>query len=464
MAYHIIIDRDLCSGFGACADIDPETFALGDDGIVVALAESTGPGRGPGGRARLSHGGDPRAGRVRRGGGLTMDEIDVLIAGAGLAGSRCAGDPARRRLRGARRGGRRRAPRAVRAPGALEGTAERPPDGRRPDPAPAGFWDGRDIELRLGEALGDLDLGARTARLGAEVVRWRHLVLATGAAPRRLPMVPPAANVHHLRDLADADGLADDLGRGGRLVVIGAGFVGAEVASSARGLGVNVTIVEALPVPFAATLGPSVGRRLAALYRSHGVDLRLGQGMSGVTVRDGRAVSVELADGARVDCSTLLVAIGTRPSAGLVQGLLELAPDGGVPTDALGATAAPGVHACGDVASPWRPELGGHRRLEHWTAASTGGAVVARAIMGRPSPPSPPPYFWSDQFGWRLQMVGHAAPGADAAIEEREGGFVARYRDAAGEVTAALAVNRPSDLGALREEVRASTLIVEAAL
>ena len=392
-----------------------------------------------------------------------MSEIDVLIAGAGLAGSRCAETLRADGFEG----------RIVVAGDEPHAPYERPAlskellsGGRTAGDLtlrPPGFWDGRDIELRLGEALGDLDLGARTARLGGEPVRWRHLVLATGAAPRRLPMVPPASNVHHLRDLDDAGGLAGDLARGGRLVVIGAGFVGAEVASSARALGVDVTIVEALPVPFGATLGPSVGRRLAALYRSHGVDLRLGEGVGGVTVRDGRAASVELADGVRIECSAVLVAIGTRPSAGLVDGLLELAPDGGVPTDALGATVAPGVHACGDVASPWRSELGGHRRLEHWTAASTGGAAVARAIMGRPSPPSPPPYFWSDQFGWRLQMVGHAAPGADALVEEREDGFVARYRDATGQVTAALAVNRPSDLAALREEVLAAARAVEAA-
>lgn len=392
-----------------------------------------------------------------------MDEIDVLIAGAGLAGSRCA-----ETLRADGFTGR-----IVVAGDEPHAPYERPAlskellSGSRGANQltlrPPGFWEDRGIELRLGEPLGDLDLGARTARLGGEPVRWRRLVLATGAAPRRLPMVPQAANVHHLRGLDDARGLAGDLADDGRLVVIGAGFVGAEVASSARSLGVEVTIVEALPVPFGATLGPSVGRRLAALYRSHGVDLRLGQGVGGVSVREGRAVSVELADGTGIDCSAVLVAVGTRPSAGLLEGLLELAPDGGVPTDAVGATAAPGVFACGDVASPWRPELGEHRRLEHWTAAATGGAAVARAITGRPSPPSPPPYFWSDQFGWRLQMVGHAAPGADARTEEREGGFVARYRDAAGQVTAALAVNRPSDLAALREEVLAAARAMEAA-
>jgi 3-phenylpropionate/trans-cinnamate dioxygenase ferredoxin reductase subunit len=387
---------------------------------------------------------------------MTMDDIDVLIAGAGLAGSRCA--------------------ETLRA-GGFEGSVvvcgdephapyERPAlskellsgvkvaeDLRLRAP---GFWAERDIALRLDAPLDALDLGARTARLGGDLVRWRHLVLATGATPRRIPSVPRAENVHHLRGLDDAAALAADLGRGGRLVIIGSGFVGAEVASSALGLGAAVTIVETLPVPFAATLGQAVGRRLADHYRSCGVDLRLGQGMTAVGLRDGRVVSVTLADGAVLDCSSLLVAVGTRPSAGLVEGLLELAPDGGVPTDAAGATDVPGVFACGDVASPWRHELGRHQRLEHWTAAATGGATVARAIMGLPSPPAPPPYFWSDQFGWRLQMVGHAMPGSDAMIEEREGGFVARYIDATGDVSAALAVNRPADLGALRDEVLAT--------
>ncbi|HTI33222.1 MAG TPA: NAD(P)/FAD-dependent oxidoreductase, partial [Miltoncostaea sp.] len=317
-----------------------------------------------------------------------MEQTDVLIAGAGLAGTRCA-----ETLRADGFGGR-----IVVAGDESHAPYERPAlskellSGRRAAAdltlRPAGFWDGRDIELRLGQSLDDVDPAARTARLGGAPLRWRHLVLATGAAPRRLPVVPPAANVHHLRGLDDASRLAADLDDGGRLVVIGAGFVGAEVASSARALGVDVTIVEAMPVPFAATLGPTVGRRLTARYRAHGVDLRLGEGVAGVTVRDGRAVAVELAGGARIACSAVLVAIGTRPSAGLVEGLIALAADGGVPTDAVGATALPGVHACGDVASPWRPELRGHRRLEHWTAAAAGGAGVARAITGRPSPPA----------------------------------------------------------------------------
>jgi NADPH-dependent 2,4-dienoyl-CoA reductase/sulfur reductase-like enzyme len=382
-----------------------------------------------------------------------VNQIDVLIAGAGLAGSRCA-----ETLRAGGFGGR-----VVVAGEEPHAPYERPAlskemltGARAPGDLAlreVGFWNDRGIELRLGEALGDIDLRGRRALLGGEPVRWRHLVVATGARARRLGFVPPAANVHHLRGLDDAQALRADLERGGRLVIVGSGFVGAEVASSATALGVEVSMVEALPLPFAATLGPAVGRRLADHYRAEGVELRLGMGVDGVAVRSGRVESVELADGTRLPCAALLVAVGTRPSAEILDRLLPLADDGGVPTDADGATDVPGVHACGDAASPWRPELGRHLRLEHWTAAATGGAAVARAIMGQAPSPAPPPYFWSDQFGWRLQMIGHATPGVDAVVEEREGGFVARYRNPAGAVTAALAVNRPSDLASLRAEV-----------
>lgn len=385
-----------------------------------------------------------------------MQQIDVLIAGAGLAGSRCAETLRASGFEGSVVvcGDEPHAPyeRPALSKELLSGQKDACALALR---APA-FWAGRGITLRLGEPLDRLDLEARTAHLGGEPARWRHLVLATGAAPRRLPMIPPAANVHHLRRLDDAAALAGDLVPGARLVIIGSGFVGAEVASSALGLGAAVAIVETLPVPFGTTLGQAVGRRLAERYRACGVDLHLGQGVSEVALRDGRVAAVGLTDGTFLDCDALLVAVGTRPSAGLVEGILDLAPDGGVPTDALGATDAPGVFACGDVASPWRHALGRHQRLEHWTAAATGGATVARTIMGLPSPPAPPPYFWSDQFGWRLQMVGHPSPGSDPVMEDRDGGFVARYPDGTGGVSAALAVNRPSDLGALREEVLAA--------
>ncbi len=187
-----------------------------------------------------------------------MPAIDVLIAGAGLAGSRCA-----ETLRAGGFGGR-----VVVVGDEPHAPYERPAlskemlTGARAPAALAlradGFWRDRDIELRLGATLRGLDVSRRRAVLGDEPVRWRRLVLATGARPLRLGAVPAAENVHHLRGLDDAQALRADLERGGRLVIIGAGFVGAEVASSSRALGADVTIVESLPVPFARTLGPSV--------------------------------------------------------------------------------------------------------------------------------------------------------------------------------------------------------------
>ncbi len=387
-----------------------------------------------------------------------MEATDVLVVGAGLAGGRCAetlraGGYAGRILVA---GDEPHPPyeRPALSKELLAGTRDADSLMLRP---PA-FWAERDVELRLGVRVDEVDPIGRRARVGGTSIRWRHLVLAAGARARRIPGLPEAPNVHHLRSLADARALGADLERGGPLVIVGAGFVGAEVASSARALGVPVTVIEALPVPFLRILGPSVGRRLAHRYRAHGVDLRLGATMERVQAPSGRVREVRLADGTRLDCGALLVAVGAAPVAELLGNRPAPAADGGVPTDPWGRTELPGVFACGDVASPWRPELGAHLRLEHWTGAAAGGAAAARAIMDAALPPPAMPYFWSDQFGWRLQMVGHPPPGSDAEIEERGEGFVGRYRDADGRLCGALAVNRPEDLALLRAELSSSVV------
>jgi NADPH-dependent 2,4-dienoyl-CoA reductase/sulfur reductase-like enzyme len=216
---------------------------------------------------------------------------------------------------------------------------------------------------------------------------------------------------------------------GARLVVVGGGFLGAEVASTAVALGLRVTMIEALGTPFERTLGPAVGRLLAERYRDHGVDLRLAAGVVGFRAgSDGEVAVARLGDGTEVRCDVALVGIGVEPAREL-----QPRPVAGVP-----------VYACGDVTG----------RLGHWTNAAWEGTAVARRILGLPDQPSQP-FFWSDQFGLRLQLVGRAG----ATRVELDGGpdsYVARYRDEQGGLVGALAANRAGEIASLRRELAAS--------
>jgi 3-phenylpropionate/trans-cinnamate dioxygenase ferredoxin reductase component len=313
---------------------------------------------------------------------------------------------------------------------------------------PNEFWSERGIELRLGERVESVDLLGRAAH----GVPWNALVIATGARARHLPGEQPAG-VHVLRTRSDADALRADLDSGTRLCVIGAGFVGAEAASTALSLGVDVTLVEAAPRPFVRALGSEVGGLLADRWRERGADVRLGVGVDRIEAgRSGRVRTVVLADGTRIDCSVVLVGIGVTPAGDL------LGEDTGIPTDACGRTAIPDVYACGDVSVAYRPALGRRVRVEHWTSAAGQAAAVANAILGRERPYDDLPYFWSNQFGLRLQYVGHAE---DWHCVELDGGpeeFTVRYLDEAGRPLAALVANRPREVGALRRELGSAWL------
>jgi 3-phenylpropionate/trans-cinnamate dioxygenase ferredoxin reductase subunit len=284
------------------------------------------------------------------------------------------------------------------------------------------------IELRLGERVVHVDplrSSATTAR--GEELAWDVLVLATGARPRLLPF-PTPGGVHSLRTIADARALREALVPGAHLVVVGGGFIGAEVASTALELGVRVTMLEALGTPFERTLGPTLGRLLADRYRAHGVDLRLRTGatrfLAGI---DGQVRSVRLTDGSELRCDVALVGIGVEPATELVQSAVE-----GVP-----------IYSCGDV-------NGG---LGHWTSAAAEATAVARRILGLPEPPVQPAFFWSDQFGLRLQLVGHAVATSVVELEGGRDDFVARYHDDDGRLVAALGANRPRDVANLRREL-----------
>ena len=365
----------------------------------------------------------------------------VLIAGAGLAGARCAETLRALGWRG----------RIVLAGDEPHPPYERPAlskqflAGTRDDVSlrPDGFWAAQGIELALGRRVSAVDAGRRTARVGDDELRWDALVVATGAQARRLD---GPAGVHHLRTLDDASALGGDLRQAARVLVVGAGFVGTEVASTALGLGRDVTVVEPLETPLERILGRDVGSLLARRYRAHGVDLRCTVGLSAFR-GDERLSGVVLTDGTRLRADVAVVGIGTEP-AGLDHACA-------IETDEYGRTARSGVYACGDVAAWWRPSLGRHLRVEHWTSAAAQGRAVAATICGDPTRHDEAPFFWSDQFGLRLQYLGHAERWHAVVIEGGDESFTARYVDRDGRLLAALAANRTDEIVTLRRELAA---------
>lgn len=309
--------------------------------------------------------------------------------------------------------------------------------------------DGEDLgaEWLLGTRAVGLDRRDRAVRLAdGRQVRADGVVIATGAAARGLPGSAGLAGVHTLRTLDDARALRDGLARGGRLVVIGGGFIGAEVASTARALGLEVTVVEVAPTPLAGPLGEVMGALVSALHADHGVRLLCGVGVKGLS-GETRVEAVLLEDGRTLPADIVVVGVGARPCVEWLAGSgVEL--DNGVKCGADGRTSLAGVVAVGDCANWYDPRAGHHRRVEHWTGArERPDAAVATLLAGGAVEPGlpRPPYFWSDQYGVKIQFAGHAA-GADSvtieagAADDRD--VLAVYRRA-GNPVAVLGMNQP---------------------
>jgi NADPH-dependent 2,4-dienoyl-CoA reductase/sulfur reductase-like enzyme len=299
----------------------------------------------------------------------------------------------------------------------------------------------------LGVRAVGLDGPQRAVRLadGSEV-RADGVVIATGAAARTLPGTDGLAGVHTLRTLDDARALRDELALGGRLVVIGGGFIGAEVASTAYALGLDVTVVEAAPTPLAGPLGETMGEIVSALHADHGVRLLCGVGVKGLS-GESRVDAVLLEDGRSVPADIVVVGVGARPCVEWLAGSgIEL--DDGVRCGADGRTSLAGVVAVGDCASWYDPRAGLHRRVEHWTGARErpDAAVAALLAGGAVEPSAPrPPYFWSDQYGVKIQFAGHAAGADSVTIEEGardDRNVLAVYRRS-GHPVAVLGMNQP---------------------
>lgn len=288
-------------------------------------------------------------------------------------------------------------------------------------------------EWCLGVAASRLDVAARAVQLSDG--RWLEvdaLVVATGAVPLELPGAGQYDNLHVLRTLEDAVGLREQLLPGLRLVVVGGGLIGLEVASTARALGLDVTVVDSQPLPLTPVLGREVAETLATLSTAQGVRLVCGARVECLT-GVGRVDGVELQDGRRLEADLVVVGIGVRPSVGWLQGSGVSVDGRGVLCDAAGRTSMPNVVAVGDCSTWLDSRTGSHRREEHWTAARERGAIAAASVLGTGTAGlvRRPPYFWSDQFGVRLQFAGSRQADDLFVVEEgdpRDGAFLGVYR------------------------------------
>ncbi|MCQ4080835.1 FAD-dependent oxidoreductase [Streptomyces sp. RB6PN25] len=303
-----------------------------------------------------------------------------------------------------------------------------------------------DIDLRLGAPATELDTEGQRVAVGDEWIGYDALVIATGATPRALPGTDGLAGVLTLRTVDDARAARTALDAGARTVVVGAGFIGSEVASAAHKRGLPVTIVEALPSPLARAVGEEMGVAVGDFHRANGVELRCGTAVTKLS-GDGRVEHVHLSDGTVLDADLVVVGIGAAPETGWLESS-SLTLDNGVVCDETLNAGVPGVYAAGDVARWHNPLFDRSMRLEHWTSASEQGAEAARNAIDpdRKQPYETVPYFWSDWYDRKIQFAG--LPDAEhmevvsGQVTDRK--FTALYRSG-DRLIGALTVNRPAE-------------------
>ncbi|MGH3743363.1 MAG: NAD(P)/FAD-dependent oxidoreductase [Mycobacteriales bacterium] len=259
------------------------------------------------------------------------------------------------------------------------------------------------VDLRLGTTVTAV-AGREVVLDSGERIGWDRLVLATGAVVRTLRAVPQKGGVHYLRTLDDCRALAAELRAGTRLVVVGGGFIGCEVAASARSLGAQVTIVEPQAAPLVGAVGPEVAALVVAAHEERGTTVLAGTGVEGIE-GDGRVTGVALSDGRTLPADAVVVGVGVRPDTDWLAGS-GIAVDDGVVVDAHLRASVPDVYAVGDVARWYDVRLGASIRAEHWTNATEMAEVAAANILGGHEVHSPVPYFWSDQYDVKLQSLG----------------------------------------------------------
>lgn len=386
-----------------------------------------------------------------------------MIVGAGLAGLRTAEE-----LRRKGYGGGLTMVGAERHP-----PYDRPPltkkymTGQLDDTSLGADFAGLEVDARLGEAATAVDGPGEAAGEGvlrAEAGReypFDTLVVATGASPVRLPGAGPQRT---LRTLDDAAAVREALRPGARLAIIGAGWIGAELATAASARGCQVTVVEAGPAPLAGALGTEAGKRTVPWYEAAGVELRLGQPVESV-----EPGGLALPGGGWLAADEVVTAVGVRPATGWLAGS-GVALDNGVAVDGRLRASAPGIWAVGDCAAFWSGRYGRRLRVEHWDNALHAPEVLAANLLGGEEVYDPVPYFWSEQFGRMVQYAGHHG-GSDRLVwrgdpSEKEWGacWLADAEDEADRLVAILTVGRPRDLMQGRRLIAASAPVDPARL
>lgn len=302
-----------------------------------------------------------------------------------------------------------------------------------------------DIEILTGTTVVRVDSATGTVEFdGRPPLPADAVLFATGGSPRTLPVPGPRPDlVHYLRTLDDAKGLAAQLTTGRRLAIIGAGFIGLELAATAAARAVEVTVLETAQVPLARVLGTDMGTLATQLHRDNGVDLRTGTAVTDLRTTD----NAVLIDNEEFDA--VVIGIGIRPNvAAAANSGLEIAD--GIVVDALGRTAVANVYAAGDVAMRYSPRAGRHVRVEHFDNASRQGAAVANAMLGRDTISDDPHWFWSDQFGRNMQFIG-TAHGEPVLRGDRDGFDVTAFYFDGPALCGAFTVERGEDISAVRE-------------
>jgi NADPH-dependent 2,4-dienoyl-CoA reductase/sulfur reductase-like enzyme len=317
---------------------------------------------------------------------------------------------------------------------------------------PASFYEENDITLRLGNGVRSVDTAAQTVTLadGSEL-GYDELIIATGLVPRTIPSFPDLEGIRVLRSLEESMALREHAGSAQQAVVVGAGFIGCEVAASLRGMGVNVVLVEPQPTPLASVLGEQIGALVTRLHQAEGVDVRCGVGVDQVQGTD-HVEKVVLSDGTELDADLVVVGIGSKPATEWLDGS-GIEVDNGVVCDDVGGTASPHVWAIGDVAS-WRHPVGHQVRVEHWSNVADQARVLVPAMMGKEIPGTVSvPYFWSDQYDVKIQCLGEPQADDTVHVVEDDGRKFLAFYERDGVVAGVVGGGMPGKVMKVRSKI-----------